>query len=245
MKNIKAGLCPLCESRLHINRLSCPQCKAEYPIDEELSVFDYLTEEQKNFLFVFLKCKGNIKAVEAELGISYPTVNKKYEDLMIALGLKEEQERIKEEEIDMNLYGKINQNSTKTSDIIRNKLLENKGVAIITLKNGDNCRISISERGTCFVSDKLSSQPIDFCVFDIIDDFLKECGGKAPKGLGRGKEDKVGYGKCGKETIMYQIATQYYGKSIGESTFDPVFVLAAMLEWAGIAENGRGYIKLL
>ena len=112
------------------------------------------------------------------------------------------------------------------------------------LKNGDVCRISIAERGACFVSDKLSSQAIDFCVFDIIVDFLKECGGKAPKGLGRGKEDKVGYGKCGAETIMYQIATQYYGKTIGESTFDPVFVLAAMLEWAGIAENGRGYIRL-
>ena len=44
---------------------------------------------------------------------------------------------------------------------------------------------------------------------------------------------------------MYQIATQYYGKKIGESTFDPLFVLAAMLEWAEIAENGWGYIKLI
>lgn len=72
---------------------------------------------------------------------------------------------------------------------------------------------------------------------------LNGVGGKAPKGLGRGK-DKVGYGKCGEETVIYQVATQYYGKKIGESTFDPVFVLAAILEWAGIAENGRGYIKL-
>jgi hypothetical protein len=44
---------------------------------------------------------------------------------------------------------------------------------------------------------------------------------------------------------MYQIATQYYDKEIGESTFDPLFVLAAMLEWAGIAENGWGYLRLL
>jgi hypothetical protein len=72
---------------------------------------------------------------------------------------------------------------------------------------------------------------------------LKNNGGEAPKGLGR--SDRVGYGKCGPETVMYQIATQYYDKEIGESTFDPLFVLAAMLEWAGIAENGWGYLRLL
>ena len=244
MKKFDAGLCPLCKTKLHINRLSCPQCHAEYPIDDELSVFDYLSDEQIKFLFVFLKNKGNIKSVEAEFGISYPTVNKKYEELMIALGLKVVQQ-IEEEEIDMSIFGEINQESKKASDIIRNKLYENRGVATITLKNGDTCRITIAGNGNSFVSNKLSSQPIDFCVFDIITDFLKERGGLARKGLGRGKEDKVGYGSCGEDTIMYQIATKYYGKNEGESTFDPVFVLAAMLEWAGIAENGRGYLKLL
>lgn len=44
---------------------------------------------------------------------------------------------------------------------------------------------------------------------------------------------------------MYRIATEYYGKAEGESTFDPIFVLAAMLQWAGIAENGRGYLRLI
>ena len=244
MKKINAGICPLCETKLHINRLSCPQCKAEYPLDEELSPFDYLTSEQKDFLIVFLKCKGNIKSVEAELGISYPTVNKKYEELMISLGFKEKKQ-IEEELIDMSIFGKINTNSKKASDIIKNKLYENRGIATIILKNGDYCRIAVADNGDCFISDKLSTQSINFRVFDIIVDFLKEQGGKAPKGLGRGKEDKVGFGKCGEETIIYQIATQYYGKNEGESTFDPVFVLAAMLEWAGIAENGRGYIRLL
>ena len=244
MKKFEAGRCPLCSAKLRINRLSCPQCKAEYPVDEELSPFDYLTAEQKEFLIVFLKCKGNIKAVEGELGISYPTVNKRYEESMIALGLKEEMQ-IKEEEINMSFFNKMNRDSNKASDVIRNKLYENRGVAVIGLKNGDACRVSIVGDGSSFVSNKLSPQAIDFCVFDIIVDFLKKSGGKAPKGLGRGKEDKVGSGKCGKETIMYQIATQYYGKVEGESTFDPVFVLAAMLEWAGIAENGRGYVRLI
>ena len=243
MKKFNSGHCPVCEEKLHINRLSCPQCKAEYPIDEELSAFDYLSKEQKHFLITFLKCKGNIKAIEAELGISYPTVNKRFDELLIALNLKEETSIIEKESIDMSVFGELDRNSTKASDIIKNKLFDNGGAVTITLPKGGSCYVSIAENGKSFASDKLPNQVVDFSIFDIIVDFLKEVGGKAPKGMGR--NDKVGYGKCGSETVMYQIATQYYGKKTGESTFDPLFVLAAMLEWAEIAENGWGYIKLI
>ena len=242
MKNLVSKCCPICEEKLHLNRLVCPNCRAEYPVDEELSPFAYLNAEQMNLLITFLKCKGNIKAVEMELGISYPTVNKRYEDLLIALGLKEETKKEKEP-VDMRVFGKIDRNSTKPSDIMKNKLYDYNGTAMICLQKGENCYVSIADNGEAFVSDKLPNQTISFEVFDIIVSFLEENGGKAPKGLGR--SDKVGYGKCGPETIMYQLATQYYGKQIGESTFDPIFVLAAMLEWCGIAENGWGYIKLL
>ena len=242
MKSINNNHCPLCEAKLHINRLSCPQCKAEFPIDEELSAFDYLTNEQKELLITFLKCKGNIKAVESELNISYPTVNKRYDELLVALGIKKET-IIEKEKIDMSIFGKINRNSQKPSDIIKNKLFDNNGEAYINLQKGDTCYIRIAGDGKAFVSDKLPNQLVSFDIFNIIVDFLKENGGKAPKGLGR--SNKVGYGKCGSETIMYQIATQYYGKKEGESAIDPLFVLAAMLEWANIAENGWGYLRLI
>lgn len=241
MKNIFFKNCPVCNSKLRIKRLFCPNCEAEYPVEEEFSPFDYLNAEQKSFLISFLKCSGNIKALEAELNISYPTVKKRYEELLIALGLKEETKK-EMENIDMRIFGKIDRNSKKASDIIKNKLYDNNGSAVIRLQKGDNCYIAIASNGNSFVSDKLPGQVVDFNVFDIIVDFLNNNGGKAPKGLGR--NDKVGLGKCGSETVMYQIATQYYGKKNGESTFDPLFVLAAMLEWAGIAENGWGYIRL-
>ena len=89
MKTIETRFCPVCNSRLHINRLACPSCKAEYPIDEELSSFDYLSDKQKELLEAFLRYKGNLKLVGEELDMSYPTVNKRYEELLIALGLKE------------------------------------------------------------------------------------------------------------------------------------------------------------
>lgn len=242
MKNFDSMTCPVCDAKLQISRLSCPQCKAEYPIDKEIFPFEYLSTEQKSFLITFLKCSGNIKAIETELDISYPTVKKRYEELLIALGLKQK-ENIERENIDMSIFGKIDRNSKKASDIIKNKLYDNNGRVVIDLPKGGNCCISIAENGNAFESNKLGNQIINFSVFDIIVDFLKSNGGKAPKGLGR--SDRVGYGKCSEDTVMYQIATQYYNKEIGESTFDPLFVLAAMLEWASIAENGWGYLRLL
>ena len=242
MKKFDSMTCPVCEARLHISRLACTECKAEFPIDEEFFPFEYLSAEQKSFLLTFLKCGGSIKAMETELNISYPTVKRRYEELLIALGLKEKVVQEKEN-IDMNVFGKLNRNSAKASDVIKNKLYDNGGAVVIDLPKGGVCHVSIAESGDAFVSDKLSNLPVEFCVFDVIVDFLKSEGGKAPKGLGR--SDRVGYGKCGVGTVMYQIATEYYGKQIGESTFDPIFVLAAMLEWAGLAENGWGYLRLL
>lgn len=233
--------CPVCEAKLHISRLSCPQCKAEYPISKEFSPFEYLSTEQKSFLITFLKCAGNIKAMETELNISYPTVKKRYEDLLITLGLKEKS-IMEKENIDMSIFGNIDRNSQKASDIIKNKLYDNGGTAVINLPKGGVCSISIAEGGDSFASDKLGNQIISFSIFDIIVDFLKSNGGKAPKGMGRSY--KVGYGKCSEETVMYQIATKYYGVEIGKYSFDPLFVLASMLEWAGIAENGWGYLQI-
>lgn len=50
---------------------------------------------------------------------------------------------------------------------------------------------------------------------------------------------------CAKGTVMYEIATKYYGKVDGNSSFDPLFVIAAILDWANIARNCRGYLELL
>ena len=51
-------------------------------------------------------------------------------------------------------------------------------------------------------------------------------------------------GKCTEDTVVGTIAVRYFGKKLGESTYDPVFILAAMLEWAGVAHNLRGYVQL-
>ena len=130
----------------------------------------------------------------------------------------------------------------KASEIVYKKLKENGGDSWITLLNGDKTHI-ITQGRNYFVSDKLAYQEVDYSIFDIVVSFLKKQPyGKAIKGGARGS--RVGENKCTKDTVMYAIATEYYGKQEGESSFDPLFVIAAILEWANIARNERGYIQL-
>lgn len=78
--------CPICSAKLKIIKLKCNKCGTVIENDFEFSKFEYLGEEHLNFMEVFLKCRGNIKDVEKELGISYPTVRAKLDEVVSALG---------------------------------------------------------------------------------------------------------------------------------------------------------------
>lgn len=78
--------CPICSAKLKIAKLKCSKCGTVIENDFEFSKFEYLEEEQLNFMEVFLKCRGNIKDVEKELGISYPTVRAKLDEVVSSLG---------------------------------------------------------------------------------------------------------------------------------------------------------------
>ncbi len=69
--------CPFCDGELQIARLCCARC--DTTIDSELPVpaFFRLPGDLQQFVFVFLRCRGNIREVEKALGISYPTVCKR------------------------------------------------------------------------------------------------------------------------------------------------------------------------
>jgi len=59
----------------------------------ELSKFNRLHPEQLAFLELFLKARGNIKEVERELGLSYPTVRARLDVLLGTLGYAVEPDR--------------------------------------------------------------------------------------------------------------------------------------------------------
>lgn len=78
--------CPVCSGRLRAVKLKCSKCGTVIENEFELSKFESLGEEQLSFMEIFVKCRGNIKDVERELGISYPTVRAKLDEVISALG---------------------------------------------------------------------------------------------------------------------------------------------------------------
>lgn len=106
-----SGQCPVCGEHLHLARLACPGCKAEFPTDEPLLPYNYLSEEDAQFLKTFLVCRGSLKDVQAQMNISYPTAKKRLEELLLRLGLRGEEEN--EEEVDMSLFKKQRQPAQK------------------------------------------------------------------------------------------------------------------------------------
>lgn len=80
------GKCPVCEHDLHVTKLSCDNCKTNIEGNFKLCKFCKLSDEEKSFVEIFLKSRGNIKEIEKELGISYPTVRGRLENVITALG---------------------------------------------------------------------------------------------------------------------------------------------------------------
>lgn len=80
--------CPVCQNRLKVVKLQCDQCETVIENDFALSRFDYLSPEELKFAETFIKCRGNIKEVEKDLQISYPTVRAKLDGIIKSLGLE-------------------------------------------------------------------------------------------------------------------------------------------------------------
>lgn len=81
--------CPVCQNELSITRLHCRSCGTSIEGDFSVGRFGRLSREQMTILESFLRSRGNLKEMERELGISYPTVRGRVEALVRALGLAE------------------------------------------------------------------------------------------------------------------------------------------------------------
>lgn len=80
--------CPICKSELKISELTCTKCQTVLKGDFKGCDFCNLSEEDQDFIKVFLKTHGSIKEVEKELGISYPTVKNRLNQIISSLGIE-------------------------------------------------------------------------------------------------------------------------------------------------------------
>lgn len=76
-----------------VTKLHCPSCHTSIEGDFEPCRFCRLSAEQRQFIEVFLTSRGNIKEVERLLGISYPTVRSRLDNVLEALGYRVERDQ--------------------------------------------------------------------------------------------------------------------------------------------------------
>jgi hypothetical protein len=81
--------CPVCSGELAVTRLHCRACGTTLEGDFSVGRFGRLSREQLALLESFLRSRGNLRDMERELGISYPTVRSRVEALVRALGFRE------------------------------------------------------------------------------------------------------------------------------------------------------------
>ncbi len=135
-------VCPVCSHDLHVTHLACDHCHTEIKGEFSFSKFNYLNQETLYFIEVFVKNRGNIKAVEKEMDISYPTVKKYLDEAIVSLGYKLDddnnfQETKKDTPI-QKLNNDVKQMQQEILDKIKTKELQvEEAIAMIKKLKGD------------------------------------------------------------------------------------------------------------
>lgn len=93
------GKCPVCHQALTITKLHCDHCQLEITGDFEQSRFSKLSVDELKFVETFLWAQGNIKVMEKELQISYPTVKKQLDQVIRKLQLGKPTPTLTREEV--------------------------------------------------------------------------------------------------------------------------------------------------
>ncbi|MDH7486293.1 MAG: DUF2089 domain-containing protein [Anaerolineae bacterium] len=90
-------ICPVCGDTMAVTRLQCPHCDTTLEGRFALGRFHQLSPEQLSFAELFLRCEGKLSWAAEELGVSYPTVRARLDDVIRALGYEVRQETPAEE----------------------------------------------------------------------------------------------------------------------------------------------------
>ncbi len=78
--------CPTCGDGLTITQLQCASCDTTIQSQYEPCRFCRLSPESLHLIELFVKSRGNVKEMERELGLSYPTVRAHLDTAIRELG---------------------------------------------------------------------------------------------------------------------------------------------------------------
>ena len=80
-KNLPTS-CPSCAAQLHVAALHCPDCATRIEGDYRLPTILLLPAEDQRFIFDFVLCSGSLKEMARNMGLSYPSVRNRLDDII-------------------------------------------------------------------------------------------------------------------------------------------------------------------
>lgn len=74
--------CPACSAGLEVSRLTCPSCALQLEGRFELPPLLRLPRDDLDFVTAFVRASGSLKEMGAHLGLSYPTVRNRLNEII-------------------------------------------------------------------------------------------------------------------------------------------------------------------
>jgi len=90
--NPLVSICPVCGEPMSVRVTACNSCESELHGNFHLPPLARLPRELQRVVELFMQCRGSIKELEKQLGISYPTVCRKLDTINTLLDAMTETE---------------------------------------------------------------------------------------------------------------------------------------------------------
>lgn len=117
MRKEVIGTCPVCGNELMATRLTCNCCHTEITGEFALSRFSSLDKEELKFVETFIRVQGNIKEMEKEFMVSYPTVKKMLDSIIQKMGFPVKEEVLVESDR-QEILSRLNQGEISVEEAI-------------------------------------------------------------------------------------------------------------------------------
>lgn len=82
MKRILPKSCPSCASLLHVKTMRCDACGTQIDGEYPLPILAQLLNDDQEFILEFVKNSGSLKEMAKTMGLSYPTVRNRLDELI-------------------------------------------------------------------------------------------------------------------------------------------------------------------
>lgn len=73
--------CPSCGKALHVRTMYCTSCDTGIEGDYRLPALMRLNDEDQKFVRDFVACRGSLKEMASRMGLSYPSVRNRLDEI--------------------------------------------------------------------------------------------------------------------------------------------------------------------